>query len=78
MYMRSATEQLTSRHQNYFVIIHHPRITVRIQDEVLVLRTYCNSYLGTDKACSASGRPTTTDARHPESGVLNRLVILLP
>ena len=54
-----------------FVIIQHPKITVRIQDEVLALRTYYNSYLGADKARSASGRPTTRDAQHPESGVLN-------
>jgi hypothetical protein len=38
---------------------------------VLALRTYYNSYLGADKARSASGRPTTRDAQHPESGVLN-------
>ena len=53
------------------VIIQHPKITVRIQDEVLALRTYYNSYLGADKARSASGRPTTSDAQHPESGVPN-------
>ncbi len=52
-------------------MIKHPRITVRIQDEVLALQTYYNSYLGADKARSASGRPTTRDAQHPESGVLN-------
>ena len=39
------------------VIIQHPKITVRIQDEVLALRTYYNSYLGADKARSASDRP---------------------
>ena len=38
---------------------------------MLALRTYYNSYLGADKARSASGRPTTRDAQHPESGVLN-------
>ena len=27
----------------YFVIIQHPKLTVRIQDEVLALRTYYNS-----------------------------------
>ena len=52
-------------------IIQHPKITVRIQDVVLALRTYYSSYLGADKAHSASGRPTTRDAQHPESGVLN-------
>ena len=31
------------------VIIQRPKITVRIQDEVLALRTYNNSYLGADK-----------------------------
>ena len=43
--------------RKYYVIIQHPKITVRIQDEVLALRTYYNSYLGADKARSASGRP---------------------
>ena len=57
--------------RKYYVIIQHPKITVRIQDEVLTLRTYYNSYLGADKARSASGRPATRDAQHPESGVLN-------
>jgi hypothetical protein len=56
---------------SFFVIIQHPKITVRIQDEVLALRTYYNSYLGADKARSASDRPATRDAQHPESGVLN-------
>ena len=55
----------------FFVIIQHPKITVRIQDEVLALQTYYNSYLGVDKARSASGRSTTRDAQHPESRVLN-------
>ena len=36
--------------RKYYVIIQHPKITVRIQDEVLALRTYYNSYLGADKA----------------------------
>ena len=53
------------------VIIQHPKITVRIQDEVLVLRTYNNSYHGADKARSASVRPATRDAQHPESEVPN-------
>ncbi len=53
------------------VIIQHPKITVRIQDEVLALRTYNNSYLGADKARSASVRPATRDAQHPESEVPN-------
>ena len=53
------------------LIIQHPKITVRIQDVVLALRTYYNNYLGADKAHSASGRPTTRDSQHPESGVLN-------
>ena len=48
-----------------------PKITARIQDEVLALRTYYNSYLGADMARSASVRPTTRYAQHPESGVLN-------
>jgi hypothetical protein len=56
---------------SFFVIIQHPKITVRIQDEVLALRTYYNSYPGTNKARSASSRPTTRGAQHPESGVLN-------
>ena len=54
-----------SLHINYFsffVIIQHTKITVRIQDEMLALRTYYNSYLGADKARSASGRPATRDA----------------
>ena len=51
--------------------MQRPKITARIQDEVLALRTYYNSYLGADKARSASGRPTTRDAQHPESRVLN-------
>ena len=51
--------------------MQRPKITVRIQDEVLALRTYYNSYLGVDKARSASGRSTTRDAQHPESRVLN-------
>ena len=38
---------------------------------MLALRTYYNSYLGADKARSASDRPATRDAQHPESGVLN-------
>ena len=53
------------------LIIQHPKITVRIQEVVLALRTYYNNYLGRDKARSASGRPTTRDAQHPKSGVLN-------
>ena len=53
------------------VIIQHPKITVRIQDEVLALRTYNNSYLGADKVRSASVRPATRDAQHPESEVPN-------
>ena len=40
----------------FFVIIQHPKIIVRIQDEVLTLRTNYNSYLGADKAHSASGK----------------------
>jgi len=60
-----------------FVIIQHPKITDRIQDEVLALRTYYNSYLGADKARSASDRPTTRDAQHPESGVLNSYMIFM-
>ena len=60
-----------------FVIIQHPKITVRIQDEALALRTYYNSYLGADKARSVSGRPITRDARHPESGVLNSYINFL-
>ena len=61
----------------FFVIIQHPKITVRIQDEVLALRTYYNSYLGADKVRSASGRPPATrDAQHPESGVLNSFLFL--
>jgi hypothetical protein len=59
-----------------YVIIQHDKITVRIQDEVLALRTYYNSYLGADKARSASDRPATRDAQHPESGVLNSYNIL--
>ena len=55
-----------------FVIIQHPKITVGIQDEVLELRTYHNSYLGADKAHSDSDRPTARDAQHPESGVLDK------
>ncbi len=35
-----------------FIFIQHPEITVRIQDEVLALRTYYNNYLGVDKARS--------------------------
>ena len=58
-------------------MIKHPRITVRIQDEVLALQTYYNSYLGADKARSASGRPTTRDAQHPVSGVLNSYIHFL-
>ena len=38
--------------RKYYVIIQYPKITVRIQDEVLALRTYSNSYLGADKARS--------------------------
>ena len=57
-----------------YVIIQHPKITVRIQDEVLALRTYFNSYLGAEKAHSASDRPATRDAQHPESGVLNSYI----
>ena len=38
-------------------MIKHPRITVRIQDEVLALQTYYNSYLGADKVRSASDPP---------------------
>ena len=53
------------------VFIQRPRITVRIQNEVLALRTYFYSYLGSDKARSASGRLTARDAPHTESGVLN-------
>ena len=53
------------------VIIQRPKITVRIQDEVLALRTYNNSYLGADKARSASGRLTARDTPHTESGGLN-------
>ena len=34
------------------IFIQHPEITVRIQDEVLALRTYYNNYLGVDKARS--------------------------
>ena len=58
-----------------FVIIQHTKITVRIQDEVLALRTYYNSYVGADKARSASDRPATRDAQRPESGVLNSYYI---
>ena len=57
------------------VIIQRPKITVRIQDEVLALRTYNNSYLGADKARSASVRPATRDAQHPESGMPNSFMI---
>ena len=39
------------------VIIQHPKITVRILDDVLAFRTYYNSYFGADKARSASGPP---------------------
>ena len=42
-----------------------------MQDEVLALQTYFDSYLGAYKERSASGRPTTSDAQHFESGVLN-------
>ena len=39
------------------VIIQHTEITVRIQDKMFALRTYYNSYLGADKARSASAAP---------------------
>ena len=63
-------------YNNVFVIIQHPKITVRIQDEVLALRTYYNSYLGTNKARSASARPATRDAQHRESEVLNNYIFV--
>ena len=38
---------------------------------MLALRTYFDSYSGTNKVRSTSGRPTMRDAQHSESGVLN-------
>lgn len=40
-----------------------------MQDKVLALRTYFNSYLGADKAHRASDRPTKRSSQHPEPGV---------
>ena len=39
-----------------------------MQDEMLALRTYFYCYPWADKARSASDRPETRDAQHPESG----------
>jgi hypothetical protein len=36
---------------------------------------FCN--YSADKARSASGRPTTRDAQHPESGVLNSYLFFI-
>ena len=54
-----------------YVIIQHPKITVEYRTKCLHFGRIYNSYLGADKARSASGRPTTRDAQHPKSGVLN-------
>ena len=54
---RSGRKNLSDLLLFSFIIIQHPEIIVRIQDEVLVLRTYYNSYLGTDKARSALWPP---------------------
>ena len=42
-----------------------------MQDKVLALRTYFNSYLGADKAHRASDRPTKRSSQRPEPGVRN-------
>ena len=55
----------------FFVNNQRPKITVRIQDEVLALQTYYNSYFGAEKTRSASDRPKTRDAQHTELRVLN-------